>query len=67
MRSSQKPEEPRHREQQHLWISVVQIGPGQEVRETVTAGSVASQHQTRSLDRPLDDSMIGIWLGCSLK
>jgi hypothetical protein len=60
----QKLEEPRHRKQQHLWIPVVQVGPRQEGRadhfQTVAAGSVATQHQTRSFDRPLNDRQLAL-------
>ena len=56
-------EEPRHREQQGLRISVVQVGSGQEVRtdhfRAVASRSVASLHQCRRFDRFLDDRVSG--------
>jgi len=60
----QKLEEPRHRKQQHFRISVVQVGPGQKVRtghfQAVASGSVASQHLSRRLDRPLNDRNLAL-------
>ena len=62
--SGQEFEEPRHREQQHIRIPVVQVGAGQEIRadhfQTVSSGAVASQHQSRRLDRPLNGWRLAI-------
>jgi hypothetical protein len=59
----QKPEESRHREQQHLRISVVQVGPGQKLRadhfQAVASRAVASRiSDAVSIAR----SMTSIWL-----
>jgi len=64
----QKSEESHRREQQRFRISMVSGGPGQEVRAdhfpTVASGSVTSQHQSRRVDRFLNDRH---WLSYSLK
>lgn len=62
--SGQEREEPRHRKQQGLRISVVQVGARQKVRadhlQAVTSGSVASQHQGRGLDRSFNDRYLAL-------
>src|SRR5207249_7605284 len=52
------------RAEQHVRISLIQIGSGQKVRadhlKTVAAGLIAAQHQSRRLDRLLDDRNLAL-------
>src|SRR5437773_399152 len=55
----EKLEKPRKRTQEHIRITVVQIRSRQEIRtdhlQTVAAGFIGSEHQSRCLQRLLDD------------